>query len=549
MRFVFHLRYLPVVLVSACLVSEPAEAPADEASTRVASPRVKICHLPPGNPSNAHTISVTQAALPAHLAHGDGAGPCVCPPDEEWDCYPAPIETDGIGTCQRGTKTCSADGQGYGECVGAIVPAPEVCGDQLDTDCDGVVDDGCTTCVPASEACGNGVDDDCDGTVDEGCVCAPGAATACYDGPAGTAGVGACAAGVQTCLADGSGYGACVGAVGPAAEACGNGVDDDCDGTADEGCVCTPGTATACYDGPAGTAGVGACAAGVQTCLADGSGYGACVGAVGPAAEACGNGVDDDCDGAVDEGCVCAPGAAAACYDGPAGTAGVGACAAGVQTCLADGSGYGACVGAVGPAAEACGNGVDDDCDGAVDEGCVCAPGAAAACYDGPVGTGGVGACAAGVQTCLPDGSGYGVCVGAVGPAFEICGDGVDNDCDGAVDDGCVGDRAWRDTNRNGVQDAGEPGLAGVVFLLRTASGALVAVATSDATGRYGFNGVPAGTYYVEAIAPAGYVLTTTDAGGSDLVDSDFDQETLATPPRVFVGAADDSVDAGFQPL
>ena len=415
MRFVFHLRYLPVVLVSACLVSEPAEAPADEASTRVASPRVKICHLPPGNPSNAHTISVTQAALPAHLAHGDGAGPCVCPPDEEWDCYPAPIETDGIGTCQRGTKTCSADGQGYGECVGAIVPAPEVCGDQLDTDCDGVVDDGCTTCVPASEACGNGVDDDCDGTVDEGCVCAPGAATACYDGPAGTAGVGACAAGVQTCLADGSGYGACVGAV--------------------------------------------------------------------------------------------------------------------------------------GPAAEACGNGVDDNCDGAVDEGCVCAPGAAAACYDGPAGTAGVGACAAGVQTCLPDGSGYGVCVGAVGPAFEICGDGVDNDCDGAVDDGCVGDRAWRDTNRNGVQDAGEPGLAGVVFLLRTASGALVAVATSDATGRYGFNGVPAGTYYVEAIAPAGYVLTTTDAGGSDLVDSDFDQETLATPPRVFVGAADDSVDAGFQPL
>ena len=38
--------------------------------------KVLICHIPPGNPQNAHTISVDQSAVPAHLAHGDTLGPC-----------------------------------------------------------------------------------------------------------------------------------------------------------------------------------------------------------------------------------------------------------------------------------------------------------------------------------------------------------------------------------------------------------------------------------------------------------------------------------------
>ena len=35
-----------------------------------------ICHIPPGNPDNARTITVSANALPAHLAHGDHCGPC-----------------------------------------------------------------------------------------------------------------------------------------------------------------------------------------------------------------------------------------------------------------------------------------------------------------------------------------------------------------------------------------------------------------------------------------------------------------------------------------
>jgi hypothetical protein len=38
--------------------------------------KVTICHIPPGNPGNAHTISVGAPAVPAHLAHGDHLGPC-----------------------------------------------------------------------------------------------------------------------------------------------------------------------------------------------------------------------------------------------------------------------------------------------------------------------------------------------------------------------------------------------------------------------------------------------------------------------------------------
>lgn len=38
--------------------------------------KITICHIPPGNPDNAHAITISVRALDAHLAHGDAIGDC-----------------------------------------------------------------------------------------------------------------------------------------------------------------------------------------------------------------------------------------------------------------------------------------------------------------------------------------------------------------------------------------------------------------------------------------------------------------------------------------
>jgi hypothetical protein len=60
---------------------------------------------------------------------------------------------------------------------------------------------------------------------------------------------------------------------------------------------CEPDAMRACYDGPAGTDGVGPCRAGSQTCSGDGT-FGPCTGQVLPVTEIAGDGIDQDCDGA-----------------------------------------------------------------------------------------------------------------------------------------------------------------------------------------------------------------------------------------------------------
>jgi hypothetical protein len=103
--------------------------------------------------------------------------------------------------------------------------------------------------------------------------------------------------------------------------------------------------------------------------------------------------------------------------------------------------------------AERCDNGLDDDANGQVDEGCPCSPGDVVDCYLGAPETREVGACTSGTMTCESDGSnefgGYwGRCEGAYGPSAETC-NGEDDDCNGAVDDAndCSDAECWNDSD------------------------------------------------------------------------------------------------------
>ncbi|MBP6902404.1 MAG: carboxypeptidase regulatory-like domain-containing protein [Burkholderiaceae bacterium] len=113
-----------------------------------------------------------------------------------------------------------------------------------------------------------------------------------------------------------------------------------------------------------------------------------------------------------------------------------------------------------------------------------------------------------------------------------------------------LGDRVWLDTNANGVQDAGEAGVAGVTVQLKNAAGTVLKTTTTDANGNYLFDVAANTNYLVSFITPAGYVATVRDAGGNDLSDSDIDRSTLTTG-LVSVGAGQQnlSVDAGLVQL
>ncbi|WP_242515450.1 hypothetical protein [Sorangium cellulosum] len=139
---------------------------------------------------------------------GNGGAPH-CSAGAEEPCYPGPPGTEGVGVCVAGVRRCQPDGQGFGECEGAVVPRPEDCSTTVDDDCDGATNE-----------------------PDALCVCSPGQVEACYSGPDGTNGVGLCAAGLRACDISGTSWQPCNGEVTPAPETCGDLTDEDCDGFA-----------------------------------------------------------------------------------------------------------------------------------------------------------------------------------------------------------------------------------------------------------------------------------------------------------------------------
>ena len=177
-----------------------------------------------------------------------------------------------------------------------------------------------------------------------------------------------------------------------------DGIDNNCDGQTDEGCNCTDNSTRPCGSS------TGECLLGEEICV-NGQ-WGNCSGAVGPTPEIC-DGKDNNCDGRIDDGIADVP---TTCGDNECGSTGVLQCVNGglEDTCVPR-----------SPSAEVC-DGIDNDCDGTVDNGIADTP---TTCGDGECGSTGVLQCVNGglQDTCVPG-----------SPSAEVCGDGMDQDCDGS---------------------------------------------------------------------------------------------------------------------
>ena len=126
-------------------------------------------------------------------------------------------------------------------------------------------------------------------------------------------------------------------------------------------------------------------------------------------------------------------------------------------------------------------------------------------------------------------------------------GDSQDVDA-GLVSPATISGFVWDDTDTDGIQDGGEPGVSGVtVNLIDDSTGTTVFSTLTDTSGNYEFTGLPAGTYVVEVESPSGTNFTTQNVG-VDTTDSDVDSTSGRTVAFALAVGATSDQDAGLIP-
>ncbi len=175
-------------------------------------------------------------AIAARCCNGDNCGDDCddaqphAHPGEAEDCDT--IDNDCDGSIDEGvlaTFYADADGDGFGATGGTTIEACFATAGHAERD--GDCDDEDELANPGlPEVCDSSDrDDDCDGVINAGCDCTGSEARACLDGE-GLELQGACAAGVERCV-EGS-FSVCT--VRPINEVCDGVTDEDCDGSVDE---------------------------------------------------------------------------------------------------------------------------------------------------------------------------------------------------------------------------------------------------------------------------------------------------------------------------
>jgi len=110
-----------------------------------------------------------------------------------------------------------------------------------------------------------------------------------------------------------------------------------------------------------------------------------------------------------------------------------------------------------------------------------------------------------------------------------------------------IGDRIWQDSNANGIQDAGEPGLSGVTVTLYNDIGTEIDTTVTDGNGNYLFEDILVGTYTVGITVPASWVISPYLAGADSSLDSDVQVGTgMSADIAVQGGQSIRDIDAGL---